>query len=256
MEYFETENRRDQDSSTKLFMDTLGPILILLAFCIILMACYEYFLVILPLIEQVSETLYFVLFALFGFVIFNLVFNYVYCICKGPGFAYPLPDLPSCPKCGVSKPIRAHHCQLCNRCVLKMDHHCPWINTCVGFKNQRYFVLFLTYCWAGSLVFFFSSVGFYSELKADPVFCLSFAILACFSLIFTGFGGWNWLIVIKGLTSIEILDSRFRLKEFSWRLNLEIVFGTRNLGLALLPRTGELPYDGIFWPENYFEVLS
>ena len=29
-----------------------------------------------------------------------------------------------CKKCQMPKPPRAHHCSICRRCVLKMDHHC------------------------------------------------------------------------------------------------------------------------------------
>ncbi|SGY50503.1 BQ5605_C001g00891 [Microbotryum silenes-dioicae] len=44
---------------------------------------------------------------------------------------------------GYLRPFRSHRCKHCAAVVLKMDHHCPWVGTCVGARNYKYFYNFL-----------------------------------------------------------------------------------------------------------------
>jgi palmitoyltransferase len=73
----------------------------------------------------------------------NLVFNYLRCVFISPGYPSAETPMPEedpddrysrsdhiwrwCSRCQAPKPPRAHHCSVCRRCVLKMDHHCPWV---------------------------------------------------------------------------------------------------------------------------------
>ncbi|XP_066179833.1 palmitoyltransferase ZDHHC16 isoform X8 [Sylvia atricapilla] len=57
-----------------------------------------------------------------------IVFHYYMAITTSPGHPpqakNDLTGVSICRKCIAPKPARTHHCSICNRCVLKMDHHC------------------------------------------------------------------------------------------------------------------------------------
>ncbi|KAK2162619.1 hypothetical protein LSH36_95g05028 [Paralvinella palmiformis] len=46
-----------------------------------------------------------------------------------------------CDVCDLTMPYRTHHCRICKQCVLKRDHHCFFTGICIGYFNQRYFVV-------------------------------------------------------------------------------------------------------------------
>jgi len=119
------------------------------------------------------------------------------------------------------KPHSAHHCSMCNECVLRMDHHCPWIANCVGFYNHKYFILFLFYtCVSATLYVFmpvlplFTRIFFPVEGSIPRRSSYYYAELAC-SIITSAFGTIFWCflglhvnLVLSGTTTLDSLIVR------------------------------------------------
>ncbi|VAH91635.1 unnamed protein product [Triticum turgidum subsp. durum] len=88
--------------------------------------------------------------------------------------AYPFDNIiyveKECSTCKITRPARAKHCRICDRCVARFDHHCGWMNNCIGEKNTRYFVAFLVWhfllCLYGAIILGFIVAG---ELKDKKV---------------------------------------------------------------------------------------
>ncbi|GMN32565.1 hypothetical protein TIFTF001_003729 [Ficus carica] len=154
----------------------------------------------------------------------------------------PIPDhqrVRFCRKCNQFKPPRCHHCSVCGRCILKMDHHCVWVVNCVGALNYKYFLLFLFYTFLETTAVTLSLLPYFiafftdGEITGTPgtlaatfiTFILNFA----FSLSVTGFLIMHLSLVGGNTTTIEAYEKKRTPRwhyDLGRRKNFEQVFGT------------------------------
>ncbi|KAJ2400792.1 palmitoyltransferase for Vac8p [Coemansia sp. RSA 2559] len=183
-----------------------------------------------------------------------------------------------CLKCNLPKPDRAHHCSVCGICVLKMDHHCPWVNNCVGFNNQKAFLLFIAYAALYCVDIALTTIVFYfrfminapdtTEVAITPLFLVILSL--AFSAAMIGFVSFHVYLTLNNLTTIESYErNNFRLEherrgsgkkhinlfDLGPKKNLKQIFGSRWFMwfIPLRTQTG----DGMRFPisyENYNEL--
>lgn len=117
---------------------------------------------------EISQIRWIITHAVFGhIIILNLAVHFLNGVLRDPGSVpQPLPVEVSrtmCIHCKLPRPLRAHHCSACERCILRMDHHCPWLNNCVGLYTHRHFYLFLVHLWIGIIYLSFAAWSEFSQ---------------------------------------------------------------------------------------------
>ncbi|KAJ9440007.1 putative ZDHHC-type palmitoyltransferase 4 [Diplonema papillatum] len=258
----------------RFWMRVVGVVCVSIALVIITATVFTYFNTVLPLLMAPRGLVWGFVLLLFSWLSFNLMFNYIMAVVTPPGSADPSKMSPDdlaiaehhrvesidhglwCRKCRQPRPPRAHHCSLCNTCVLKMDHHCPWISQCVGHRNHKYFLLFLFYMLVSvavatatiSLHFLgFLDNGSVSDAARNETYAsilLCFVVCAALTVVMAGFLSWSMWLVLNNATSIEYASwpsggSSSAYDAGSRKKNLQAVFGRYQFIAEILRRGGD-----------------
>ncbi|KAJ7213924.1 DHHC palmitoyltransferase-domain-containing protein [Mycena pura] len=121
-----------------------------------------------------------------------------------------------CRKCWGPKPERTHHCSICGRCVLKMDHHCPWLGgKCIGHRTYPAFLHFLLCITLASTYIavvcaFVLWHAFEDPLRMDELMPLHGIFLTFYALVFAlvmgSFYCYHLYLVYINQTTLENLS--------------------------------------------------
>ncbi|TYJ16069.1 hypothetical protein E1A91_A10G225400v1 [Gossypium mustelinum] len=119
-----------------------------------------------------------------------------------------------CDKCAAYKPPRTHHCRVCKRCMLRMDHHCLWINNCVGYWNYKAFFNLILYATIGSIhssvivISCFRQKDWnYSGTTPLKIFYLACGLMMlALSVTLGTLLGWHIYLITHNMTTIEYYE--------------------------------------------------
>ena len=167
-------------------------------------------------------------------------------------------QLPRCPKCGLPKPLRAHHCSTCGKCHLKMDHHCAVTGKCVALRNQQPFIVanhWAFLCLITNLIIFIIGIvflDFQTEEKYQLFIYLFFDIVLI--VFFYTYIHQTMENVYKNVTTIENIYGDDYSYDFGEVENYFQVFGDLGFLGRFIPQITE--FCGFEWATTEYHSLK
>ena len=156
-----------------------------------------------------------------------------------------LNSLPRCKKCGLPKPERCHHCSICNKCHLRMDHHCPAVGVCISVKNTQSFIVMLR--WAIVLIVvnileLIASYFYFPSLKIPDLIMIG--LLSILGITVAFFFADCMKRVIKNATTLEQKAGERNKYDLGKEENIKQIFGKGKLRMWI-PRKNKM--TGFEW---------
>ena len=148
-----------------------------------------------------------------------------------------------CNSCKSYKPDRCHHCDLCGKCVLRMDHHCIFVSNCIGHSNYKFFILFLFYIVVngGWVAITNISIISHTKIRISEFSCtaslmLSTIISGCAAVVMFFFLLMHCYLIKTNKTTLDIMSQ----VSLSWdnnltRNNIELSLGSDEIYWWFLP---------------------
>ena len=133
-----------------------------------------------------------------------------------------------CSTCRILRPPRSFHCNHCGTCIELHDHHCPWVGTCVGKRNIRYFVSFLFWTAVHGLITAIYGAIFlavkrktvefdiFKLQKMETSYGVSFGCMiygAIFAATLFSFSAYSNTLVLQNITSNENIRKKWNAKQ-------------------------------------------